>query len=114
MRFSLPPRAGFPLPTCGDVLMERRAVWRNLHPRIDTQQGVASALRLVRVKRLSDKNKLGISMVPTKKGAHQTARGFFLITALLLLPHLAVTSAMAQGSACPCSIFSTTVNPGAE
>src|SRR5438128_11385865 len=57
---------------------------------------------------------MGNSMQPTTNCLRQSTRGFFLIAALVLAQHVAVTPAMADASACPCSIWSTSVNPGTE
>ncbi|HEY8166430.1 MAG TPA: DUF4082 domain-containing protein, partial [Gemmatimonadaceae bacterium] len=48
--------------------------------------------------------------------AQRFARGFFLITAFVLLQHLAVTSVVADTATptCPCSIWSSAINPGPE
>jgi len=53
-------------------------------------------------------------MQPTTNRAHQFGRGFSLIVALVLAQHLAVTRVMADATACPCSLFSAAINPGAE
>src|SRR5437867_2376948 len=65
---------------------------------------------------ISTEKKSGTSMQPTTRRAHQFARGFFLITAVLLAQHLAVSRLAADTvtPACPCSIWSASIDPGPE
>src|SRR5437867_5989360 len=65
---------------------------------------------------ISTEKKSGTSMQPTTRRAHQFARGFFLITAFMLAQHLAVSRLAADTvtPACPCSIWSASLDGGSQ
>ena len=78
-------------------------------------QTAAVASRFVRVKSSALKKETGeTQMRPSTNRAHQLTRGFILIAALLAAQIFAVVPVMADAPACPCSIFTASIDPGSE